>query len=164
MTDQDVEIRGLAPDEIERIGEIAVEAWEPAYEAYRENMGEELFEAKYGDWREHKESQVIGQCRERPETVRVAEVDSTVAGFVTFSVDSDRCIGEIGNNAVAPEFQGRKIATRLYQHVLAEFQGRDLEFAEVSTGLGEAYAPARRAYENVGFDIQRPTVTYWQEL
>lgn len=164
MADPNVEIRGLDPDEIERIGEIAVEAWEPAYGAYRENMGEQLFEARYGDWREHKASQVIGQCREHPERVRIAEVDGTVAGFVTFSVDSETGIGEIGNNAVAPEFQGRKIATRLYRHVLAEFRDRDLEFAEVSTGLGEEYAPARQAYENVGFDIQRPTVTYWQEL
>ena len=163
-TDPVIEIRELAPDEIERIGEIAVEAWEPAYEAYHENMGEELFEAKYGDWREHKASQVKRQYQKRPGTVRVAEVDGAVAGFVTFSVDSEKGIGEIGNNAVDPAFQGRGIATRLYRHVLAEFRDRDLEFAEVSTGLGEEYAPARQAYENVGFDIRRATVTYWQEL
>lgn len=164
MTDPDLEIRELDPGEIERVGEIAVEAWEPGYEAYRENMGEELFAAKYGDWREHKGNQVKRQCREHPGRVRVAEVDGTLAGFVTFSVDPDSGIGEIGNNAVDPEFQGRGIATRLYRHVLAEFRDRELSFAEVSTGLTGAYAPARRAYENVGFDVERPTVTYWQEL
>lgn len=158
-------IRQLERDDIDRIGEITVNAWRPAYEAYRENLGDAIFAAKYdGDWEAYKSSQVTSQCHNHPDRVRVAEVDGEVAGYVTFRVDEESGIGRIGNNAVDPDFQGRGIATRLYEHVLDEFRDRELSFATVATGLEDEYEPARRAYEKVGFDIQRPSVTYWQAL
>jgi len=160
----DVEIRDMESGDVERIGEIAVAAWRPIYEYYREIMGEDLFAAKYGDWEEYKGSQVKSQCRDRPEAVRVATRDGAVVGFVTFSIDRDASVGEIGNNAVHPDAQGHGIATAMYRHVLREFHDRGLEFAEVTTGLDENHAPARRAYEKVGFDVERPSVTYYREL
>lgn len=161
----DLAIRHLESDDTDRIEEIAVEAWESAYEQYLENLGEELFDARFeGDWRAYKASQVREQCQRKPEQVLVATVEESVVGFVTFTVDEETAIGTIGNNAVDPAFQGRGIATKLYETVLEEFRERGLQFAQVSTGLEEAYAPARRAYEKVGFDITRETVTYWREL
>lgn len=166
----DVSVRDFEPADLDRIAEITEAAWEPVYEAYRENMGDELFEAKYGDWREYKVSQVRRDCRQAPESARVACLEGesrdegAIAGYATFSVDEDAGIGEIGNNAVDPAYQGRGVATTLYETLLEEFEDRDLQFAEVSTGLTEPFAPARRTYEKVGFDIERPTVTFWQEL
>lgn len=102
MTDEFV-IRDVEPDDIDRIGEITVNAWEAAYEKYRENLGEELFNARFeGDWRAYKSSQVKEQCRENPEQVRVAVVYGEVAGFVIFQIDEDAKIGTIGNTAVDP--------------------------------------------------------------
>lgn len=162
---RDLDIRVLADGEIDRVCDITVAAWEPAYERYRANLGAELFRARYGDdWRTYKANQVRDQCERSPEHVRVAEVDGEIAGFVTFSIDNEKGIGKIGNNAVAPTYQGQGIATELYEHVLANFRDQGLHFATVATGLEAEYAPARRAYETVGFDIQRRTVRYWQEL
>lgn len=162
---EDLVIRELDETDTERIGEITVAAWAPAYEEYRDNLGEELFDARYeGDWREYKSSQVQSQCRANPEQVRVATVDGTVAGYVTFRVNAEKGIGRIGNNAVDPAYQGRGIATRLYEEVLEEFRERGLSFATVATGLEDTYAPARHAYEKVGFDIERRSVRYWQHL
>lgn len=164
MAGDGVRIRDLRPEDVDRIGEIAVAAWEPAYEHYRENMGEELFSAAYGDWRAYKSSQVESNCLEAPDDVLVATLDGDVVGFVTFRIDDDTGIGEIGNNAVHPDAQGGGIATELYERTLDVFRDRGAEFAQVSTGLTPEYAPARRAYEKVGFDIERPTVTYYQYL
>jgi ribosomal protein S18 acetylase RimI-like enzyme len=160
----DVSVRDFESADLDRIAEITKAAWEPVYESYRENMGDELFDAKYGDWREYKVSQVKRDCRRDPASVRIACLDDDVAGYATFSVDKDAGIGEIGNNAVDPACQGRGVATTLYDDLLEEFEDRDLKFAEVSTGLTDPFAPARRTYEKVGFDIERPAVTYWQEL
>ena len=164
MSRESADVRRYRSDDLERIREITVAAWRPPYEHYRENMGEELFRAKYGDWEEHKAGQVATQCRRAPERVRVATLDSEVVGYVTFKVDGGAGIGTIGNNAVDPAYQGHGIGTTMYEHILEEFRDRGLSYAEVSTGLTEVYAPARAAYERVGFDIRRPHVTYWQEL
>ena len=162
---EEIALRTCREDDIERIGEITVTAWEPAYEHYRDNLGDALFDAKYeGDWKAYKRGQVMEQCRRRLDQVFVADVDGRIAGYVTFRVNEGKGIGTIGNNAVDPAYQGRGIATSLYKRVLETFRERGLEFATVATGLEDTYAPARRAYEKVGFDIERPSVTYYQEL
>ena len=63
-----------------------------------------------------------------------------------------------------PSRAGQGWATFMYRHVLAHFRAQGLRFAHVDTGLDEAHAPARRAYEAVGFDRRVPSVEYWQDL
>jgi ribosomal protein S18 acetylase RimI-like enzyme len=85
-------------------------------------------------------------------------------GFATFWIHAERRIGEIANNAVDPDFQGRGLAQQMYRAVLERFRREGLLYAKVQTGLDEAHAPARRAYERAGFDIRHETVTYYQKL
>lgn len=161
----DRRLRAFDPADLDRIGEITAAAWEPIYEGYRATLGEKLFRAKYGDdWRTDKATRVKDQCRNNPGRVRVIEVDGDVVGFVTFSIDTETGIGKIGNNAIAPAWQGQGLGTWIYEQVLDRFQDRGLDFATVGTGLDAAHAPARRPYEEVGFDIERRSVTYYQEL
>lgn len=159
-----VSVRNFKTEDLDRIVEITEDAWEPVYNEYRDIMGEKLFLAKYGNWREHKTSQVKRQCQRDPTLVRIACIDGNVVGYATFSIDTDAGIGEIGNNAVDPSSQGQGVATELYRAILKEFKDHDLEFAEVSTGLTESFAAARQVYEKVGFNIERPVITYWQQL
>lgn len=130
MPADDPVIRDLADEDVARLAEIAVDAWEPIYEGYRGILGGSLFEAKYGDWREHKAAQIETHCHEHPDTVWVATLDGTVVGFVTVRVDRDAGIVTIGNNAVDPDFQRRGIATRFYRQVLGEFSDRGFSYAE----------------------------------
>ena len=73
-------------------------------------------------------------------------------------------MGVIGNNAVAPEGQGRGIGTAMYQFVLDLFREKGLRFACVGTGLDEGHAAARRAYEKAGFDRRRESIMYYKYL
>lgn len=164
MTEHVSSFRPVEPSDLDRIEAITIAAWKPIYEGYRTAMGEQLFERRYGDWRTYKVDQVRRQCERSPETVHVAIVDDSVAAYVAFSIDESTEIGEIGNNAVDPNQQGQGIATAMYEHVLDHFRELGMEFATVSTGLADPFIPARRAYESVGFDIERRTVTYWQQL
>lgn len=158
-------IRPLEPADIERVVAIAVAAWEPIYAYYRRAMGEALFAAAYPDWRAVKGGQVRRACAPGSgATVSLAELGGEVIGFVTFYADAASGIGEIGNNAVHPYWQGLGIAQRLYQHAFDNLRARGQRFVKVSTGGDPAHAPARRAYERAGFDIALPTVVYYRAL
>ena len=158
-------IREAEPRDHGAIDEIVGSAWKDVFDYFRRTMGDELFHAARGDWQAAKTRQVIASCEgQGGARVYVAEVDGRVAGFVTSHVDERRRIGEIGNNAVHPEFQGRGIATRMYEFVLDEMRRRGCLYAKVSTGGDSTHAPARRAYEKTGFDRSVPHVTYWRDL
>lgn len=85
-------------------------------------------------------------------------------GFVTWHCDAARRVGEIGNNAVDPGWQGRGVGTALHRHALEVFRARGMEVARVATGLDEGHAPARRAYAKVGFAVGLPSITYYRWL
>jgi GNAT superfamily N-acetyltransferase len=94
----------------------------------------------------------------------VAEVEGRIAGFFTFTLDQDRRIGTISNNAVDPAAQGRGLGTAMYERALDLFREARMEYARVRTGLDEGHAPARRAYEKAGFDLSLPDITYYCKL
>ena len=48
--------------------------------------------------------------------------------------------------------------------VLAHFPEQGMRFAEVRTGLDEAHAPTRRAYEWARFNIRHEDVAYFKTL
>ena len=165
MSPDDLVIRSLEPDDVETLAEIAVTAWEQSYAYYRERMGDDLFETVYPDWRASKADQIRQACADESRTtVRVAELDGRVSGFVTFFTRGEPPIGEIGNNAVHPDAQGRGIGTALYRHTFDRLRERGVTCVTVATGCDPGHAPARHTYEKVGFDVSLPTVRYYREL
>ena len=149
-----------------RAGRIAREAWAPIHVVSEQIRGKEMHDVLCADWADEKEHAVISHWERTPEWFRVVEDTGTgdVVAFVTFRTDKDKHLGLILNNAVAPEAQGKGVGTMMYAHVLDLFRAEGLRFASVGTGLDEGHAPARRAYEKAGFNIQQPTVTYYQYL
>ena len=161
----DTTLRDLEPGDVEAAVAIAVAAWEPIYAQFRRIMGDECFAAAYPDCLEEKARQVRGACEpDSPMLVCVAERGGEVVGFITFRINERTAIGEIGNNAVRPDCQGHGIGTAMYRHVLARMRALGMRFARVGTGLDPSHAPARAAYEKAGFDIQLPSVYYYQRL
>lgn len=161
----DIGIRDLEPSDLEAIVEIAVAAWTPIFAFYREVMGEELFAAACPNWREEKARQVRAACDPQSRAmVCVAEKGGQVVGFITFYADDASRIGEIGNNAVHPDFQGMGIGARMYQHIFDRLKKLGMRFVKVGTGGDPSHAPARRAYEKAGFSIRLPGVEYYRKL
>ena len=158
-------IRDFQQDETETLVRIAVAAWEPVYAEYRRVMGEAIFNAMYPDWQDDKARQIRSACRpDRTGRVLVAELSGKVVGFVTFYERRYPGVAEIGNNAVHPDYQNRGIAACLYERVFDELRATGIRFVKVETGGDPTHAPARRAYEKVGFDRSYPSVTYFREL
>jgi len=162
---QKVTIRPARDEDLPRMKEIAVQAWQPIYADYEARMGDELFSLLHpDDWKDEKASQVADHFQGWPEWCLVAEVNGQIAGFITFTLDADRKIGEIGNNAVDPDYQGCGIGSAQYAYVLELFREEGMAYAMVGTGLDEAHAPARAAYERVGFELMIPMGRYYRKL
>lgn len=157
-------IRGYQPADLPVLMEIGNRAWAGIYTEFRRIYGDELFTVIVPDPATVKGEQIRAHCEAHPDWVLVAEDEGRVQGFVTFRLDRERGIGEIGNNAVAPELQGQGIAQHLYQAAFARFRAEGMRFAKVVTGMDPAHAPARRAYERAGFDLRREDAVYHRKL
>ena len=157
-------IRAARDEDIERIREIAKQAWAPIYAHFREAMGEDLFAREYpAEPLERKADSVEKHFRDHPELGFVTEIDGAVVGFCTLML-RDTGVGVVGNNAVAPEAQGKGIGSAQYEECLRRMREAGMVFATVHTGLDPSHAPARRAYEKVGFEAIRPHVEYYMKL
>jgi len=95
--------------------------------------------------------------------VIVAEVNGQAVGFAVYELDDKTRIGNVSDNAVLPEFRRRGIGERLIAHVLILMKEAGMELAQVSTGLEDAYAPARRMYERQGFEEIYQSVFYMKQ-
>ncbi len=158
-------IRDLELQDVDRIVEIAVAAWEPIYAYYRQTMGQELYEIVFPDWKAEKAGQVRRACQPQSSAqVCVAEVDGLVVGFITFHAREGDRVGTIGNNAVHPRWQGQGIGPAMYEHVFERLRSLGFQAVRVFTGGDPSHAPARRAYEKAGFDVCLPEVGYYRKL
>ncbi|MGI6208247.1 MAG: GNAT family N-acetyltransferase [Anaerolineae bacterium] len=157
-------IREYVPADAAAIEDIAAAAWAPIYEHFAYLQEQALGEVARPSSVDNKRAQVRSFAQQHPEWIRVSEVDGKVVGFITFTLDRERRIGTIGNNAVDPEFCGRGIGTSQYREVLDIFRREGMRYATVVTGLDDSHAAARRAYERVGFKQVLPSVEYMMKL
>ena len=157
-------IRKVCVSDIETICGIAVAAWKPIYEIFRENMGDELFNIIHPDWKMEKSQQVRCNAMNYPEQVYVTEKDGKIVGFTSFYINEEKKYGEITNNAVHPEYQGLGIGKLQHNKLLEIFRKKGMKHAMVTTGLDKAHEKARISYEKVGFRPMRSSVTYFQKL
>ncbi len=167
MTDitDNLVIRPARRDDVNRIRKIAAQAWDPIYQGYRQRMGDQLYERETPDDPLAVKAEAVANFYdEYPDWGLVTEIDGQVVGFITFVLNRDKGIGEIGNNAVEPGHQGRGIGTAQCQRVLEIFRQEGMRYAKVHTGLDPAHVPARAMYEKMGFEPIMPHVEYYRKL
>lgn len=158
----EVVIVAAAKEHYEEAGKIAVDAWTEIHKSYIERIGEEIHDMIFAGWEEAKVTSIISSF----ETGRgyVALVDGKVAGFITYRMEKDKALGEILANAVSVDFRGMGIGHEMYEFILSKMREEGMKYVTVSTGLDDGHAPARRAYEKMGFKKNLPSVKYYMEL
>ncbi len=160
----ETQIRAFRAEDGPRIEEIAALAWTPIYRHFAELQEAALGEVARPSSLEQKRQQVHRFHQEHPEWILVAESEGQIVGFLTYTLDRERAIGVIGNNAVDPAFHGRGVGSAQYRAALDLFRHEGMRFATLITGLDDSHAPARRAYERVGFVQVLPSVEYMMKL
>lgn len=157
-------IRPYQAEDLPLIMDIGNRAWREIHEMFRDAYGDELFAILVPREHTRKGEQIRAHCERRPEWTFVCEEQGEVVGFVTFGLDHERRIGEIGNNAVDPDSGMKGIGQQMYRAVFEYFRENGMLFAKVHTGIDYAHARARRAYERAGFTIQHQAVAYYRKL
>ena len=155
-------IRRATAEDANAIVEIALSEWEAIYQGFRKQLGDELFEIQYGDYRAKKREAVLSNLRDA--AMYVTELEGRVVGFICFFYDGESGIGTISNNAVSGDARGNGLGGKQYEFVFDRLREMGAKCVKVGTGLDEAHAPARRAYEKAGFDRSLSSVTYYKML
>lgn len=147
---------------IEDACEIAIKAWEYVRKSQKELMGEDIYNLVFDNWQEIKKA-TVRQFLEKKMGF-IALCDNKVAGFACYDIDYKLSLGELHENAVSYDMRGLGIAGKMHHAILDLFKEKKLKYAKVTTGLDDGHAPARRAYEKLGFKLNLPKVLYYQKL
>jgi N-acetylglutamate synthase-like GNAT family acetyltransferase len=157
-------IRKYKPDDLGIIMDMGNRAWSNIYKMFREAYGDELFQIIVPNEKTRKGDQIKSHCENHPEWVFICEEGGQIVGFITFTLDFEKKIGEIGSNAKEPNCNLKGIGQQMYKAVLDYFQKQGMRYAKVHTGLDYAHAPAKKAYEMAGFNIYHEDIDYYMKL
>ena len=116
-------IRPFSDTDLDAVLDIAVAAWTPIFASFLSILGPRVFESLHPEWQADKRSQVAEACAgKHGASVCVAVADGIVVGFISYYLDRPPGVGEVGNNAVHPDHQGKGIGPMMYEHVLAQMK------------------------------------------
>ncbi len=149
----------------ESLENLRVEAFSPVFASFRKILGNEIYElAQKREDEEQSELLASMFSRDSKWDLYVAEMNNETIGFVSIQINLETTVGEIGLNAVKPLYSGKGVGTTMYNFANTQMKAAGMRVATVATGGDESHAPARRAYEKSGFDVQIPSVWYCRTL
>jgi ribosomal protein S18 acetylase RimI-like enzyme len=158
-------IRGVAASDAPRLEEVRQAAFSPVFASFRAILGEDIYQVAQARADEAQADYLVSLlAHDSAWEVYVAEQAGIVIGFVSLQVNRDTTIGEIGLNAVHPDWAGAGIGTAMYDFAVKRMREAGMLVATVSTGGDPSHAPARRAYEKAGFTVGIPSVWLCQKL
>jgi len=160
----ELSIRPFRPDDLPAMQVVRQAAFEPVFRSFREIVGEGIYSLALAEADAEQAELLNDLCSANSGQVYVAAIDGRVVGFVSFTLNVEKRTGEIGLNAVHPDFAGQGIGTRMYELVTARMKACGMALATVSTGADPSHAPARRAYEKAGFGPALPSVFMYKML
>ena len=152
-------IRKFKKEDMKVILQMTKEAWD-------NSSFDQVVEKKFGkrgkNWWECKSRSVKEFIDKHPDWVLVAEENSKIVGYASYSLDNERKVGDVLNNAVHPNWRGRGIGKTLHYKVLEELEKEGMEIALLVTSQDNV--PARRMYEAAGFEQLWCSLHYGKKL
>ena len=160
----DLEIIRFHPDHTEAVIELTVDAWTPVFDKTRREVPGFVYDAFYPDgWRARQAADVGALLKEEPEAFWLAMLGGALAGYVGIRMHPEDRMGEVHIIAVSPDHQRRGIGRRLLAFAEQRIRAAGMEMMMVETVGDSGHAPARRAYEDFGFEPW-PVARYFKRL
>ncbi len=144
---------------------IRQKAFKPVFASFRNILGDELYSLAQ-EPEDDKQSDLLSSmfAPDSEWQLFVLELSQGVIGFVSVQLNNETKIGEIGLNAVHPDYSGKGFGTEMYKFAIEIMKEAGMQVATVATGGDRSHIPARRAYEKSGFIVQIPSVWMCQKL
>ena len=160
-----VVIRAANPADATRLEEVRRVAFAPVFASFRSILGEDIYNLAQAREDEAQAGYLTSLLAPGSEwEVYTAEHAGIVVGFISVRFSLDTAIGEIGLNAVHPDWAGKGLGTEMYRFAIERMRAAGMRVATVSTGGDPSHAPARRAYEKAGFNVGIPSMWLCQKL
>lgn len=160
----ELQIRRARSEDAGRLQAIRRAAFAPVFASFRAILGDDLYELAQRHDDDAQEGLLDSLLSDSAWEVYAAQSGGEIAGFVSVRLDQTRRLGEIGLNAVDPARAGQGIGSAMYEFALARMREAGMKVATVGTGGDPSHAPARRAYQKVGFDAEIPSVWMMRKL
>jgi GNAT superfamily N-acetyltransferase len=158
-----MQIEPYDPRHLNAVVRLSLRAWTPVFESIEKALDPDVYREFYPDWRVSQEKAVAEVCGAADMTVWVALDGGSSVGFVAVRLHAADRMGEIYMIAVDPDHQRRGVARALTEAALEWMKRAGMSIAMVETGGDPGHAPARRAYENLGFRLF-PVARYFKKL
>ncbi len=159
-----VTIVPYAVDHRPAVLELSIRAWEPVFPGIEQAVPPFVYRSFYPDgWQARQLADLSAVLDDEPDSVDIAVVGEQVAGWVCTRLHPEDDMGEIYVLAVDPLQQRRGVGTALTEQAFARVRAAGLRMVMVETGGDPGHAPARAAYESLGF-VQWPVARYFRDL
>ncbi len=158
-------IRPVQDSDAQRLEEIRQAAFAPVFASFRSILGDDIYAIAQA--REDEEQEELLSAMFKPNSdweLYAAEWAGRVIGFVSVQLNRETKVGEIGLNAVHPDYRGRGFGTAMYNFAVDRMKQAGMEVATVATGGDPSHAPARHVYRKAGFTVEIPSVWMCQKL
>ena len=139
---------------------VGLKAGEILHAGFKNRLGAQLDENLHSAWQEEEATNMIRALKTG--NAFVALDGENVVGYACYTAGD--VVGVIGENAVAPAYQGKGVAEQLYSAVLDAVRKAGCKYANVKTSLDESNAPTLDALKQVGFEKHQPGIRYYQML
>jgi ribosomal protein S18 acetylase RimI-like enzyme len=160
-----VMIRAANAADATRLEEVRRLAFAPVFASFRSLLGEDIYNLAQAREDQAQAGYLASLLAAGSEwQVYAAERAGIVVGFVSVRLILDTAIGEIGLNAVHPDWAGEGIGTDMYRFAIERMRQAGMRAATVSTGGDTSHAAARRAYEKAGFNVGIPSIWLCRKL
>ncbi len=155
-----MEIRSYRPDDLPRLKEIMVEAFDGV--SIDQGIEREFGLINGHDWQWRKARHLDIDVEREPEGIFVAEVDGETIGFISAWRDFEVGIGNIPNITLTPDCRGKGYGRVLIEHVLNWFRESGLTHARIETLAQNAVGD--HLYTSIGFHEVSRQVHFAMEL
>ena len=124
-------IRPHRAEELSRLKEITVEAFEPV--SIDRNIERQCGTVAGHDWQWRKARHLDEDVRRDPQGLFVAELHGQIAGYVSTWVDREAGFGHIPNLALTANARGQGLGRALLEYAISHFRRQQVEVVKIET-------------------------------